>query len=67
MEPLLALLVLKPDGGKMLTLEGGAEERCRDLDTCLWRSRPTDLLVGPPYFMYEVLELSWMCLCKTQM
>ena len=34
MEPLLALLVLKPDGGKMLTLEGGAEERCRDLGTC---------------------------------
>ena len=32
----------------------------------VWRSRQTDMLVGPPYSMYEMLELSWMYLCKTQ-
>ena len=33
----------------------------------VWRSRLTKLLVDPPYSMYEMLELSWMYLCKTQM
>ena len=33
----------------------------------VWRSQLTKLLVGPPYSMVEMLELSWMYLCKTQM
>ena len=32
----------------------------------MWRSWQTDLLVDPPYSMYEMLELSWMYLRKTQ-
>ena len=50
----------------MSTLEGGPEERCRDLDTCSGHPCQTDMLVHPPYCMYEMLELSWMYLCKTQ-
>ena len=42
---------------------GGATKRPGHV----WRACQTDRLVDPPYSVYEMLELSWMYLCKTQM
>ena len=45
---------------------GRAEERCRDLDIYVWRSRPTILLTDTPRGMPEMLEVPWVDFCRAQ-